>query len=263
MIGQELVDAIERAARKLPKDQVHMLAAALERHEGPSGAARLQVTNVAATPVFRDMASALVDAWSSNASELPGGALALALRSAMQSVESERREETIEVVWTGPHTNEVPVRLTSSALLDVIAAAEQSLIIASFAAYKVDLILDALKSAAGRGVRIRIILETAHVAGGTLTFAARSAFESLKDAAAFYIWPAEKRPELPQGRASLHVKAAVADEHTALVTSANFTGYAIAENMELGLLVRGGPVPRRLSRHFLQLIEDGILERQL
>ena len=73
----------------------------------------------------------------------------------------------------------------------------------------------------------------------------------------FYVWPAAQRP--PGGK--LHVKAAIADEYAALVTSANLTGAALNENMELGLLVKGGSVPRRLSRHFMSLIDDEVLER--
>ena len=46
----------------------------------------------------------------------------------------------------------------------------------------------------------------------------------------------------------------------ALVTSANLTGAALGENMELGLLVKGGSAPRRLSRHFMGLIDAGVLE---
>jgi phosphatidylserine/phosphatidylglycerophosphate/cardiolipin synthase-like enzyme len=56
------------------------------------------------------------------------------------------------------------------------------------------------------------------------------------------------------GRAALHAKAAIADDHTALVTSANLTGFAIKDNMELGLLIRGGPVPGRLASHLRELI---------
>lgn len=94
--------------------------------------------------------------------------------------------------------------------------------------------------------------------GGALTFDASAAFKALAGQAKFYVWPAEKRP--PNGK--LHVKAAIAYEHAALVTSANLTGAALAENMELGLLVRGGSVPRRLSRHFMGLMDDGTLREE-
>ena len=57
----------------------------------------------------------------------------------------------------------------------------------------------------------------------------------------------------------MHAKAAIADEQVAFVTSANLTGSAIEANMELGLLVRGGSVPRRLERHFRALMSVGRL----
>ena len=50
-----------------------------------------------------------------------------------------------------------------------------------------------------------------------------------------------------------------ADGQRALVTSANLTGNALELNMELGLLVEGGSVPGRLSQHFGELIDRGIL----
>jgi cardiolipin synthase len=59
---------------------------------------------------------------------------------------------------------------------------------------------------------------------------------------------------------AMHAKAAIADEQVAFVTSANLTGSAIEANMELGLLVRGGAVPRRLARHFRALMGAGHLE---
>jgi cardiolipin synthase len=129
----------------------------------------------------------------------------------------------------------------------------------SFAAYRVDVVPTELAAAAERGVVIRLILESGETGGGTLTFDAAKAFEALGDGVTFYVWPTEKRPVLERGRASLHAKAAIADDHTAFVTSANLTGHDIAENMELGLLVRGGAIPRRLSEHFRELIADGTL----
>ena len=170
---------------------------------------------------------------------------------------------SLEVVWTGPRTADVPVRLTREALIDVIRSSRESLFVVSFAAYKVDVVLTELSSAAERGVAIRLILESGEATGGTLTFEAARAFDDLREGVSLYVWPTEKRPVLDRGRASLHAKAAIADAHTAFVTSANLTGYAISENMELGLLVRGGPIPRRLSEHFRELIAGGTLAEVL
>lgn len=98
-------------------------------------------------------------------------------------------------------------------------------------------------SRSGRSPKVGI-LETSKADGGTLSVGAASAFDDLKQRASFFVWPREKRPVVESGRAALHAKAAIADDHTALVTSANLTGFAIKDNMELGLLIRGGPVPQ-------------------
>ena len=187
--------------------------------------------------------------------------MALGLRAAVQAVQATRADQAVEIVWTGPQTAEVPVRLTRAVLVDVIRTAAERLVIVSFAAYKVALVVDELAAAAARGVDVRLVLETAETSGGRLATDAADAFASLGAAVSFWIWPSEQRPSLPAGAAALHAKAAIADDHTALVTSANLTGHGISENMELGLLVRGGAVPRRLAAHFTQLMADRVLIR--
>lgn len=261
MSDDRLIAAIERAVRKLPASQIAVLAQAIAGQSGPTKSGRSVALGAVPTAHYREVALSLFDEWTSSAAGLPGNAVALALRSASRTLEQEQHRESIDIVWTGPTTTEVPVRLTREALIDVIRAAQASLIVVSFAAYKVEAIVNELTAAANRGVGIRLILETDEVGGGTLTMDAADAFSALHDVAEFYIWPADKRPALEHGKASLHAKAAVADDHTALVTSANLTGHALTQNMELGLLVRGGPIPRRLASHFRQLIAQGVLMR--
>jgi phosphatidylserine/phosphatidylglycerophosphate/cardiolipin synthase-like enzyme len=258
----ELLEAIENAARLLPAPHVEALARAIEKHAMPTPAARSQAISAVPLPAFAHMAGGLLNAWE-RSPEVPAVALALALRAAAGAASRERAEEQIDVVWTGPRTSQVPVRLTREVLLDVIGEAECELFIVSFAAYKVESIVAALKVCSERGARIRLILETDRVAGGSLTVDAARAFEELRNVALFYIWPAEKRPLVEHGRAALHAKAAVADDRVALVTSANLTGHAMTENMELGLLIRGGPIPGKLAAHFRELIAAGFLETVL
>ena len=57
----------------------------------------------------------------------------------------------------------------------------------------------------------------------------------------------------------MHAKAAIADDSVALVTSANLTDRAVSANLELGVLIRGGDVPRRLAAHFRELITAEVL----
>jgi len=256
MSGDRLAEAITRAARDLPSDQALRLAETLARHPDAASAVRSGLPALIPTAAFQEAAGRLVRAWGTASGE----AVALGLRAAVAAVEATRADQVVDIVWTGPQTPEVPVRLTRAVLVDVIRAAAGRLVVVSFAAYKVAVVLDELAAAVRRGVDVHLVLETDEAGGGTLTVDAAAAFASLNTVVTFWVWPANKRPLLAAGRASLHAKAAIADDHTALVTSANLTGYAINENMELGLLVRGGPVPRRLAAHFGQLMTDRVLE---
>jgi phosphatidylserine/phosphatidylglycerophosphate/cardiolipin synthase-like enzyme len=255
----ELLAAISDIARRIPAGQIARLADALSDCDEP-GEAKSSAVRAIPNPAFADMARRLIRAWETK-NCVTGLALAVALRASVRAIEEERRQESIEVVWTGPRTTAVPVRLTREVLIDVIRASRESLFVVSFAAYKVNVVLTELTAAVERGVVIRLILESGEAGGGTLVFDAAKAFKSLGDTVAFYIWPTEKRPALKRGRASLHAKGAIADDHMAFVTSANLTGFGIAENMELGLLVRGGPIPLRLRDHFSELIAQRTLQR--
>jgi phosphatidylserine/phosphatidylglycerophosphate/cardiolipin synthase-like enzyme len=75
-----------------------------------------------------------------------------------------------------------------------------------------------------------------------------------------YEWPRDRRPKHDDGRTgSLHVKCALADDDHLLISSANLTEFALNLNMELGMLVRGGDIPRRVGAHLRGLIESGVL----
>jgi phosphatidylserine/phosphatidylglycerophosphate/cardiolipin synthase-like enzyme len=136
-------------------------------------------------------------------------------------------------------------------LLQVVKASRERLVVVSFAAYKVAKVVEAMLAASEHGVKITVVIDE-----GT---DAANAFSALAGVAELYCWPAAGTV-LPNGATvRMHVKAAVADDHTALVGSANLTGQALNENMELGLLVEGGEIPRRLDAHFRSLIASEIL----
>jgi phosphatidylserine/phosphatidylglycerophosphate/cardiolipin synthase-like enzyme len=254
--------AVREVALTMPVSHVRRLAAAVRDHEGPGPAVRVAAGAAVPTPNSRPQIRRLLDTWAAVPGATTGPGLALALCSAVDAVEHIRAAQLIDIVWTGPATPEVPVRLTREVLLEVIGSASRSLLLVSFAAYPVADVTAAIAKAAHRGVDVRFVLETGESEGGTLKGAgAATAFKDLAGLVTFYEWPADQRDPLTAGRrAAMHVKTSVADEHTALITSANFTGSAIDANMELGLLLRGGPVPRRLARHFRQLMVDGILQ---
>jgi hypothetical protein len=61
----------------------------------------------------------------------------------------------------------------------------------SYAAFRVQAVLDALAEAATRGVAIKLVLETTEDSAGALTVDAAHAFASRRHQVGFYIWPAD------------------------------------------------------------------------
>lgn len=84
--------------------------------------------------------------------------------------------------------------------------------------------------------------------------------DGIAQVAQVYEWPLDERPRDANGHhGSLHVKCAVADESAALISSANLTEFALNLNMEMGVLVRGGELPRQVASHLTELIDAGVL----
>lgn len=254
-----LDSVIAAAAMALPEGQLNQLVRALETLGEPGPTTRAVLESSAVGSAARHHAESIAAAWTEQ-TEMTGSALALALRSAASATSVERAAERIEIAWTGPATPAVAMRRTESILLDLIRHARDELIVVSFAAYDVAEVVEALSSAAQRGVRISLLLESSAESKGRLSFDARNAFNALQGRVKFYCWPTNQRGAPGIHAGSLHAKAVIADGARALVTSANLTGRALEANMELGLLVEGGSIPNRLAIHFKELVARGTLQ---
>ncbi len=255
---QPLRGAIVEVARRLPGSQLQALAQGLHGCPGVEEAARRN-DEWGLLPPGRGALERLVAAWR-QAPDSHGRELCAALLAAAAAVDAERADTAVELVWTGPSTLGVPVRLTSQVLEEVVDAASQRLLLLTFAAYRVRRVVDRLRAATQRGVRVDLVLETAQGSGGRLTHDVAASFAAM-DGVQLWHWPKDRRPVLEHGHAALHAKAAIADGHLAFVTSANLTGHALSENIELGVLLRGGPEPARVRRHVEGLMAAGVLER--
>lgn len=174
------------------------------------------------------------------------------LLSASHAVVKAASEQSIELVWTGPTTPFVSARRTEQALLQVINSADKTLFITSFVAYDVSSIVKALNEASNRGVCISMLFELSKDHGGSISFDAISKMKELVPLARIYSWRV-KADEYSLGR--VHAKIAVADASRCFITSANLTGHAMEKNMEAGVLVEGGAVPRALSEHLQYMVE--------
>ena len=166
------------------------------------------------------------------------------------------REQSTELVWTGPTTPFVSARRTEQALLQVIDSARSTLFITSFVAYDVSSIVAALNVASARGVSISMLLESSQEHGGSISMDVIGKMRSLVPAARLYGW-LDKTDEFADGR--VHAKVAVADGKVCFITSANLTGYAMERNMEAGILVSGGQIPSTLDEHLRALVNIGVV----
>ncbi|QFP75028.1 DISARM system phospholipase D-like protein DrmC [Deinococcus sp. AJ005] len=235
--------AVAAVVREMPAGHVERLAG---RAEGGA---------VCATPQGASAAEReLYVAWS--VSDVSPAELASALRAAAVTAEDLRERESIDLVWTGPVTEEVPIRRTEIVLVQLIDGARATLQIVSFVAYEVQSVAAALRRAVGRGVDVVIVLEAPVALGGSLDSDCVTAMRSAVPGAAVYVWNGAGTSG-PRGK--IHAKCAVADSRTAFVTSANLTGAAMWRNMELGVLVSGGRQPLRLARHLRALVDRRIL----
>lgn len=254
-MNEALVREIGRVVAALPDGALDSLEQCLVSDGSDAG-----VLGAVPSDVYRDLVRALLAA--RDAASADNRALALAVAAARER-ERAARAERVSIVWTGPESAGVPVRRTEQALLELIASARERLIVVSFAVYKVPEVSAALVACAGRGCDVAVVVESEAESGGKVTFEMSQALGSEVAAhATLYTWPSELRPETRSGkRASLHAKCAVADGERLLVSSANLTEYAFTKNMELGLLVEGGDVPRRVQDHLEALIHGDVLRR--
>jgi cardiolipin synthase len=252
-----LLEHLSTLGEELSPDAIRELAAMLAASSGPQAAAAL----TAAGPRQRVLVERLAELWR-GVPEVPAHCLALALETAGRTASRMAGAQTVELAWTGPHTGVVPVRRIDQALYEVVAGAERDLIVVSYAVFNVPRLVDGINAAVARGVDVLLVLEFEGPEGDQ-TYDPLVALRGLAEGISVYHWPYLKRPHLGPGgkRGFIHVKAAVADERVAMISSANLTAYALDANMELGLVVRGDAIPERIARHFRQLIRDGVLER--
>ena len=207
-------------------------------------------------PGFATAAADVLDAQRADARS--DAELAAYLRGVAAGYEQRTASVRVEAVWSGPSTHAVPVRATAQVLTDVVREACTELLLMTYSARPYPPLIEALHAAIGRGVRVAVVVETLQ--------GARSAMSGPEPAAAFrqapgvqlWHWPTVRRAG---NGAKMHAKIAVADRRTVFVSSANLTQSGVANNMEAGLLIRGGDAPSRVAEHIAELQANGTLVR--
>jgi phosphatidylserine/phosphatidylglycerophosphate/cardiolipin synthase-like enzyme len=167
-------------------------------------------------------------------------------------------EVSVETVWSGPASHHVPVRATAAVLADLVGEARHELLLMTYSARPHPPLTDALRAAIGRGVTISAVVETLQGAGSALSGdEPYHAFTGINGIELWH-WPTTRRTE---PGAKMHAKLAVADRHILLITSANLTQSGVSNNIEAGLLIRGGTAPVRAAEHVDALRANGDLIR--
>lgn len=249
---QPLLDAVVALVALVSPTKVRTVADRLRGRATPATAPSPEA--LVGTAPARAAVARVLAAWAS----LPttGDEVAGMLIGASEARKRIEVESNVELVWTGPTTLFVPTRRTEQVLLDLIAGAQADLFLVSFVAYDVPSVAAALNEAAGRGVRLGVLFEAPVGRGGTLGYDPAAMMRALVPAVETYTWKNKPQPFVD---GKVHAKVAVADASRAFITSANLTGHALELNMEAGVLVHGGPVPKTLRDHLQALIDVGII----
>jgi phosphatidylserine/phosphatidylglycerophosphate/cardiolipin synthase-like enzyme len=249
----------QRLAAEMPPAMAEALANAIGRADV---SARRDILHGVLQPHYRALASDLLDAWQ-KAQDLTPQAVSLILHTAAVSEKEHRERQTVELVWTGPDTQVVPLRQTEQAILQVLDSAQERITLVSYAVHRIPNVCGALVRSARRGVRISVIVETPDKLEGENEYSTlRALGDDVAACSAVYYWPKDQRGRDDNGKLGiLHVKCAVADGRWLFLSSANLTEYAFTINMELGVLVTGGSLPGQVQEHFDRLIANNLLCR--
>lgn len=237
------------------------------------------IANGTLTPPFHDVALLREQLPVSLRDELHSltiaGFTASQLASVISLIADERdhcrsNEARIELVATGPDGQE-HARNTAVVVEQLFREARAEVLIVGFAVYDGQTIFKTIaeRLEAEPALRVVVCLDVARRTGDSATDA--SIVDSFRRNFKKSNWASARLPELyydprslstdRETRAVLHAKTIVVDEQAALVTSANPTPAAYERNIELGLVIRGGEIPRAIRRHFDALIAGRWLRR--
>ena len=245
---ERLLEAVTAVVCLVSPEKVCALAGVIRKVENAKANAAL--SDVVGTATAKAVVERLIEAW--RATSIDSGEVASMLLAASHTFENVSKHQSTELVWTGPTTPFVSARRTEQALLQVIGTAKQTLFVTSFVAYDVSTIVKALNDASIRGVSISMLLESSQDHGGSISFDVIGKMRILVPSAKLYAWR-ERAAPFADGR--VHAKVAVADGEVCFITSANLTGHAMEQNMEAGVLLTGGQIPKLLHDHLQALVD--------
>ncbi len=157
--------AIAELCLELHPDRVAAIASGISEVAGVDelGRMRDRFGPNAGKELFRK----LREAWD-QADGISPAEIAAGLKSASATAAMRGAKGSVELVWSGPETQEVPVRQTEEVICQVIESSQTKLLIISFAVYRIDRILKCLEAARARGVVLDVLMEASEAQGGNV-----------------------------------------------------------------------------------------------
>lgn len=143
-----------------------------------------------------------------------------------------------------------PIRIdqreTAGAVASIIGAASESIDICTFVISHIDELQPLFESAVNRGVRIRLLVDRASLKSDD----GRKALQNIaqvSDKVEIRVWNGSEQ------ESTLHAKFLVVDNSSVFLTSANITGRALTNNVELGVILKSKPSTRSIALLFDRL----------
>lgn len=179
------------------------------------------------------------------------------LKAASATAALQGSKGALELVWSGPVTEQVPVRQTEEVICQVIEASQTRISIISFAVYRIERVIQCLEAAASRGVKVDALFESSEIDGGKVKTDGFTLLRKRIPTATLWRW--DQNQAEPSDFGAVHAKCILADNHVAFVSSANLTGAAMHKNIEVGVLITGGKVPSDLRETLIELQNRAVL----
>ncbi len=252
---ERVIQAIADIAEAVTPEQLSSLVSVLEQHRDDPRRCRFKLSRLLSG--VPQLYEAFDSAWTNSPICSPAD-LCLILRTAAHFSPQKRIQSPLQLAWTGPQTSKLQPRRMDAALREVIEAAKHRLFIVSFVFYPSAGLIQSLKNASTHGVQIQILLESSNAYGGTLDddpitqMKLALADEPASQSIQYYRW-------LHNENGCVHAKCAIADSEIAYISSANLTGRAMDDNMELGVVIKNHNEPAILQSHFDELIKRGVI----
>lgn len=253
-----IIAAALKLADKLPGDAIERVAQIISTHDILE--ARSRIADSVPHAHYRSLCLKFFNDWRVKAPSVSPVEVAIALRTAGHAERSREADQSVEIVWTGPRSEDASFRHTEQAILQVLNSATSTILLVSYAVYSIPNIQEAVVRAAERGVKITVIVETPNKLDVQNEYSTLQALgDDVSRCSTVYYWPRENRKADGAGKLGiLHVKCVVSDGRWLFLSSANLTKYAFSLNVELGVLITGGQAPRSVERMFENLVNDGV-----